>query len=123
LRRECLLERVLGTWRDICQTGLANGHIVTSEVYSSCPAHTVCASTFDDDGDPTIQCEPIQPPGKKQDPKPATKLPQIGTSNIVQAIVGLSPIQFDIPVTIAADMYASVTAVVLSKILLLVVYY
>jgi hypothetical protein len=112
------MERVLQTWRDICLAVLPNGATFETQVYSSCPPRTVCTSTFDDDGDPTIQCEPIQPPGKKQDPVPAEKKPQIGSSDVVTAITALSSSQFDIPVTIAADMYATVTAVVLSEFLL-----
>jgi hypothetical protein len=118
LRRECLMERVLQTWRDVCQTALPNGSTITSEVYSSCPKNTVCTSTFDaDDGRPTIQCEPVFTPGKKQDPIPGTKLPQIGTTNVVKVGIQASR-QFGFPVTIESDMHASVTAFVLSRFLL-----
>jgi len=109
------MERVLQTWRDVCEAVLPNGHIITNEVYSFCPPKTVCASILDTDGDLTIQCEPVESPGKKEDPKPGTKSPQIGSSNLVMAVTSLKPTQFDIPVTLAADTHATVTASVLSK--------
>ena len=105
VRRECVASVRLTAWRDVCAGG--------PQIYSSCPAGTVCDDILDD-LDEVIQCIPLLPDGSTS-PREKKSDPQIGTSDKKSATTDLGTTQLLFEVGILDNMQASVYAMFLSK--------
>ena len=113
--RECVPNITVRTLEDVCEVQMPkNGPVITNDVYSSCPPQNICSDFVDEDGDRSIKCVNTQKPGNIQlRTKPSD--PEIGASVVQEAQISVT--SFDIDVSVANDMIASVTANVLSRFL------
>jgi len=105
VRRQCVASVRLTSWRDVCEGGI--------NLYSSCPAGTVCDDILDE-LDEVIQCVPLEPDGSTS-PREKKSDPQIGTSEKKSATNALGTTQLLHEVNIVGNMKASVYAMFLSK--------